>query len=237
MKLSKSAFDDQSTNIPDHTSFFPGDVDVFHITLPKLFLENSITSLKELKIPSFGATNSVLRKDINLKKTNIFKTPLIPGSASDYGSIYTALMQAQGISVWTCGAGSKNDISLDLDFYEKCYLLVHSRRDMRDKYILCLGELHTVFAHIRAIGNLINSSGIEDAWLEAAWYDSECIIRHILDCKHMKRAIEAHEAIAMNVIILRSIVNKYPLDFADISRDLFTITKMTWNDILMILSI
>ena len=134
-------------NIPDNTSFFPDDVEVFHITPPKLFLENYIASLKELKIPSFSATNSVLRKDINLKKTNIFKTPLIPGPVSDYGSIYTALMQAQGISVWTGGAGSKSVINLDLDLYEKCYLLVHSRIDMRDKYMLCLGELHAVFAH------------------------------------------------------------------------------------------
>ena len=49
----------------------------------------------------------------------------------------------------------------------------------------------------------------------------------------MKRAIEAHEAtyISINVIILRSIVNKYPQDFADISRDIFTITKMARNDI------
>ena len=79
VKVSNSAFDDQSTDIPDNTSFFPDDVEVFPITPLKLFLENSIASLKELKIPSFSATNYVLRKDINLGKTNIFKTPLIPG--------------------------------------------------------------------------------------------------------------------------------------------------------------
>ena len=155
---------------------------------------------------------------------------MIPGPASDYSSIYTALMKAQGISVWTCGAGSKSVISLDLDLYEKSYLLVHSRSDMRNKYILCLGELHAVFAHIRAIGNLINSSGIEDAWLEAAWYDSECVIRQIL----VKRAIEAHEAtyIAINVILLRSIGKKYPQEFAEISSNLFTITESSRKDIL-----
>ena len=110
---------------------------------------------------------------------------------------------------------------------KKSYLLVHSRSDMRNKYILCLGRLHAVFAHIGAIGNLINSFGIEDAWLEAAWYDSECVIRQILDCKHMKRAIQAHEAtyIAINVILLRSIVKKYPHEFAEISSNLFTITE------------
>ena len=157
VKVSNSMFDDQSTDIPDNTSFFPDDVEVFHITQPKLFLENSIASLNELKIPSFSATNSVLRKDINLKKTNIFKTLLIPSPASDYGSTYTALMQAQGISVWTCGAGSKSVISLDLDLCEKCYLFVHSSRDMRDKYILFRRAAHSFCTY------LINSSGIEDA--------------------------------------------------------------------------
>ena len=100
--------------------------------------------------------------------------------------------------------------------------------------ISCLGELDAVFAHIRAIGNLINSSGIEDAWLEAAWYDCECIIRQILDCKHIKHAIEVHEAayIAINVILLRSIVKKYPLEFAEISSNLFTITEISRKDIL-----
>ena len=47
---------------------------------------------------------------------------------------------------------------------------VHSREDMRDKCILRLGELHAVFAHIRAIGALIVCSGLEDAWIEAEWF-------------------------------------------------------------------
>ena len=71
---------------------------------------------------------------------------------------------------WTCGAGSKSVISLDLDSYKKSYFS-STQEVICGINISCLGELHAVFAHIRAIGNLINSSGIEDAWLEAAWYD------------------------------------------------------------------
>ena len=229
MTISKSTINNQP--IEDNISPYP---EFNQNTSPKLFLEGSNASLKELKIPSFSATNSIfLRNDINMTETRIFKTPLIPGPASDYSAIYTALLHAQGISVWTCGATSKSVISLDLDLYEKCYLLVNSRQDMQDKLILCLGELHAVFAHSRAIGNFIRSSGIEDAWLEAGWYDSECVIRQILDCKHMKRAIEAHEAtyLAFNYILLRSIVTRYPQEFAQISTDLFTLTKMARKNI------
>ena len=61
-------------------------------------------------------------------------------------------MQSQSISTWACGDRSKVVISLDLDLFEKIYPMVHSDLEMRKRYILCLGELHAVFAHIRAIG-------------------------------------------------------------------------------------
>ena len=89
-------------------------------------------------------------------------------------------------------------------------MLVHSRDDLRNKYILCLGELHLVFAHIRAIGRFIEQSGMGDAWLEAEWYDSDCIVRQILECGHMKRALDAHEAtlVAINIILLKSYLHE-----------------------------
>ena len=46
------------------------------------------------------------------------------GPASDYSAIYTGLARPHGISVGTCGESAKTVISLDLDFYEKVYLLV-----------------------------------------------------------------------------------------------------------------
>ena len=71
--------------------------------------------------------------------------------------------------------------------YEKIYLLVNTSETLRSKYILCLGELHAVFAHLRAIGNFIDGLGISDAWIQAGWYDSEALIRQVLDCGNMKR--------------------------------------------------
>ena len=67
----------------------------------------------------------------------------------------------------------KTIIVLDLDLYAKAYKLVHSRRDLRDRYV------HTVFAAIRAIGTFINCSFIDDAWMAAEWFDSECLLRQI----------------------------------------------------------
>ena len=63
---------------------------------------------KDLKIPSWSGTNSLLSKHIKEEQlTNIFNVPLENGPASDYSAIYTALIAALGISVWSCGEDSK----------------------------------------------------------------------------------------------------------------------------------
>ena len=100
----------------------------------------------------------------------------------------------------------KTIIVLDLDLYEKAYLLVHSRKDLRDRYVLCLGELHIIFAEIRAIGKFINSSGLDDAWMGANWFDSECLLQQVKQCPNMKRAIATHEAtfIAISIVLLEA---------------------------------
>ena len=104
-----------------------------------------VPDLSNLKLPSFAATNSLV---LNIDKTltNVFSTPLIPGPASSYSAIYTALMRAQSITTWACGGSSKIVISLDLDLYEKAYLLDYSNSDLRSRFILCLGELHIVMS-------------------------------------------------------------------------------------------
>ena len=66
--------------------------------------------------------------------------PLIPGATSSYDAIYTALMREQGITNWVCVENGKTIISLDLDLYERVYLLVHSREDLRNRYVIRLGS-------------------------------------------------------------------------------------------------
>ena len=138
-----------------------------------------VPDLSNLKLPYFAITNSLVL-NIDTTLTNIFSTPLIPGPASSYSAIYTALMRAQNITTWACGGSSKIVISLDLDLYEKAYLLVYSNSDLRSRFILCLGELHIVFAHIRAIGAYVSNSGLETAWMHANWFDSPCLLRQVL---------------------------------------------------------
>ena len=183
-------------------------------------------------LPSLSATNSLI-KDIDLGITNVFTIPLIPGPASSYSAIYTALKKAQGISTWTCPSSSRAIVSLDLDLYEKAYQLINSDDTIKNHYILCLGELHIVFAHIKAIGSFINSSGIEDAWTAACWYDSQCVVRQVLECCNMKRALEAHEATLLTIshLIFKSFFKHLEPKKLDFYQQLFEKINLLQNEL------
>ena len=185
------------------------------------------TPIKNLKIPPFAATNSLIQNDIDITPTQVYKTPLIPGPASCYNAIYTALIRAQGINTWSCGSNGPTIVSLDLDLYEKVYKLVNSRDDMRGRFIPRLGELHAVFAHVRAIGQFISNSGLEDAWVEAEWFDSDAVVRQVIECKHMKRAVEAHEEtlVAIEILQLIEMLKTSPEYFCEYANDLIQIVS------------
>ena len=98
----------------------------------KTYLSQPIT---HLRIPPFGGTGSLVHVDININITGVYKTPLVPGPASSYKAIYTALMRAQGISAWSYGDSSKSIISLDLDLYEVLYACQFQGRHARQVHI------------------------------------------------------------------------------------------------------
>ena len=104
-------------------------------------------------------------------------------------------------------------ISLDLDLYEKAYTLVHYNTYLRERFILCLGELHAVFAHICAIGNYITCSGLDNAWMCAEWFDSPCLLRQVIECLNMKHVIAVLEPTIVSISIL--LLKKMMTDFND----------------------
>ena len=83
--------------------------------------------------------------------------------------IPTVLKQAQGITNWTFGKTGKKK-SLDLDLHEKVYLLVHSCKDLHNRYVIRLGELHIFFAMVGAIWAYIEGSGIDQSWVMSRWF-------------------------------------------------------------------
>ena len=190
-------------------------------------------SFDEMEIPSFGGMNSIVGKEVNESDLiNVATMRLIPGPASSFTAIYTAMNRAQHINNWCRGVIGKTIISLDLDLYEKVYLLVNSRDDLRDRYILRLGELHIVFAMIRAIGTYIEGSGIDQSWVKSGWF-GENTVKQVLTCSHIKRALDAHEStvIALYVLYLRSFFMENTDLLIDFENNLSIITKLRSENI------
>lgn len=69
----------------------------------------------------------------------MFNLPLILSALSFYNGIYSALKVAHGISTWASEEGKKTIMSVDLDLYEKLYILVNGRADLQFIFVLRLG--------------------------------------------------------------------------------------------------
>ena len=71
-------------------------------------------AFEELVLPSFGATNSLV-SDTDITITNIFTTPLVPGPASSWSALFTALMRVKNITAWACG---NDKINIHLNYHQ-----------------------------------------------------------------------------------------------------------------------
>ena len=63
----------------------------------------------------------------------------------------------------------KTIVTLDLQLYSKCIQL-QSRQDISPNFVIRMGELHVVFAFLKATGKHINNSGLDTAFTEAGIY-------------------------------------------------------------------
>lgn len=101
------------------------------------------------------------------------------------------MKQTQQINCKAMGPDRKTVITLDMALYERAKQLEMTRNDCKGKWVLRLGEMHTVMTALRAAGNTIEDSGLEEAWNKADIYGPTTTTQ-ILEAKHMKRALEAH---------------------------------------------
>ena len=81
----------------------------------------------------------------------------------------------------------------------------------KDKYIFHIGELHTVVCALRAIGSLIESSNIDDAWICADVYGPKTTPQ-ITTGKHTKRGVTAQTTtlIALSKLNLSHFFESHP---------------------------
>ena len=56
-------------------------------------------------------------------------------------------------------------------------MLVQSKEELQNRFILRVGEFHAVFARLKAIGNFIADSGIDDMWATTETYGPNIVNR------------------------------------------------------------
>ena len=145
--------------------------------------------IKHHDIPTWTAYNSLLSSSKPL--TEVTALPLVAAPTHEWQTLITVLKQTQQINSMVLGPDRKTVITLDMALYERAKQLEMTRDDCKGKWVLRLGEMHTVMAALRAAGNAVEDSGLDEAWSEADIYDPTTT-RQILEAKHMKRTLEAH---------------------------------------------
>ena len=94
------------------------------------------------------------------------------------------------INAVVVGPNRKTIITLDLDLYERA-VKIRSSKKMNDNIVLWMGELHIVFAMLKALGRYIEGSDLEQILIEKGLY-GPASVRQLLAGKNYKRGLEAH---------------------------------------------
>ena len=83
------------------------------------------------------------------------------------------------------------------------------------------------FSHIHAIGSYISGSGIDNAWLSAG-----CLVRQVIECVNMKRAISTFAAtyIAINTLLLKEVLADYHQELLEDRSELYTLRDALESD-------
>ena len=80
-----------------------------------------------------------------------------------------------------------------MQLYIKCIKL-KAEDNVNRNFVFRVGELHTVFASLKATGKYIDESGIDQSLVEADIY-GPTTIQQIKEGKHMKRGINAYTTV------------------------------------------
>ena len=75
--------------------------------------------------------------------------PLIQSPPTNWGTFLSALLQCQQISCITA-PGMKTIVTLDMQLHIKAVQIVDTRPELKDKFILRIGELHELLPNVVA---------------------------------------------------------------------------------------
>ena len=101
---------------------------------------------KSTDIPTYKVYNSKLNQNNAL--TTVAILPLIKFSPTNWGALLSALLKCQQISYITA-LGMRTIVTLDMQLCIKAVQITDTFPDLKNKFILRIGELHELFAQCR----------------------------------------------------------------------------------------
>ena len=139
---------------------------------------------------------------------------------------YSALKEVQGIAASTM-PNFKTIVTLYLKPYDKCMRMTDNPV-IRDNFIFCLGELHTVFAMLKVLGKHIIASGLDDIFIETGIY-SHGTFGQIREGKHMKRCLEAYVTLylALSTILFENVLPFEKQKWTELNIDFLRLTNLS----------
>lgn len=144
-------------------------------------------------VPNWSAYNSLctIKKSEALTKDKSFMLPIINSSPQEWSTLVTGLDQIWKLNE-IVSPGKRCIVTLDMDLYKRAVKLEYLSPSYRDKWIFSPGGFHTAICALRCIGQMIEGSGLDQAWQEAGLYSS-AITAQIINGNHYNRALQCHQ--------------------------------------------
>jgi hypothetical protein len=140
-------------------------------------------------VPGWSAFNEAMSIS-DTEQTSVGYLPIIPAPASDYDTVWTVMCRAMKIA-HTLGLQYSN-LVMDEALYFKAMQMSWFRKDECKSLILRLGSFHIGLNFLRATGQHMNGSGLEDVLIESGVY-GDTTVTNILNGKSWNRGARCHK--------------------------------------------
>jgi len=144
---------------------------------------------EDQKVPSWAAFNEACSYT-DLPVTTIGMMPILLAPADDNNTVTTVLNRFCEI---TKRLGQKHVvITGDQPLYSRTKELIWANPLMYSNIIVMMGDLHILFNFLKAIGQHLENSGLEDIWIEAGTL-AQNSTNAVLEGKAYYRAVRSHQ--------------------------------------------
>lgn len=140
-------------------------------------------------MPGCSGFNQQLSSDKS-EVTIVGLLPIVNAPASDFETLWTAIKRCKAMT--TLRGSTYTVVTMDEGLYYKAKMLQWAKAEELKNTIFILGGFHTQMTFSKAIGKYLESSGINDIWVESDVFGQRTS-ENILKGKLWNHVIRAHK--------------------------------------------